>query len=198
MEAPEVLTPDVTAALREAADAIFPLLDTVRDPGFRHDLGFAAAQVAFACDQVDANRQARAALGESGDKAASALADAIAALQALQNRIPAIMQEFETRWLAHARHSQIEVNLQRYADVYDQYSRAIAWLEGQRDAAQAGQPVDADLSTYDTGGYLDVHQTSRAGLERLIDVVGGYDNLPRDIMGWLARPEDPTTVEAAL
>ncbi len=197
MEAPEVLTPDVTAALREAADAISPLLDTVRDPGFRHDLGFAAAQVAFACDQVDANRRARAALGETGDKTAGALADAIATLQALQNRIPAIMQEFETRWLAHARHSQIEVNLQRYADVYDQYSRAIAWLEGQRDAAQAGQPVDADLSTYDTGGYLDVHQTSRAGLERLIDVVGGYDNLPPDIKGWLARPEDPTTVEAA-
>ena len=67
--------------------------------------------------------------------------------------------EFESLWLARARRSEIHVALGYYANLRARYRAAINWLEEQRQALAKGRPVDAELSTYDAGGYRTLWQT---------------------------------------
>jgi hexosaminidase len=202
-ETGEILTPDVVAELRAAAAVFDPLLDGVRDATLRHDLGFAAAQIRFVCDQVEATRSARATLrtlaGDTPptDDGAQRLDTLIAEFRRLQTGLAVMREEFEARWEAHARHSQIGVNLERYARAHDQYGRAISWLEGQRAAYMAGTPLDTELATYDKGDFLTPAEETERWLGQLIEIIG-YDNLPPDVKGWVSRPHDEEEAQGAI
>ncbi len=202
-ETGEFLTPEVLAQLRAAADAFAPLLDGVRDAGMRHDLGFAAAQIRVVCDQVEATREACAALHELAghtkptDAGRQRLDAVIAAFARLRTGLAVLREEFEARWAAYARHSQIGVDLERYARTSDQYARAITWLQAQRAAYDAGTGVDADLATYDKGDFVTLYEETSQWLGRLIDIVG-YDNLPPDVRQWVARPHEIEEKEGAI
>lgn len=72
--------------------------------------------------------------------------------------------EFETLWLARARVSEIHVALSYFAGLRVRFQAAIDWIADQRDALAEGRPLDADLQSYDTGGYRTLWQTwSRPG-----------------------------------
>ncbi|MDQ4100357.1 MAG: family 20 glycosylhydrolase, partial [Chloroflexota bacterium] len=202
-ETGEILTPDVVAELRAAAGALDPLLDGVRDAGLRHDLGFAAYQIRFVCDQVEATRAARTILRDLAGHAAptddgqTRLDTLIAEFRRLQAGLSVMREEFEARWEAHARHSQIGVNLERYARCHDQYGRAIAWLEGQRAAYVAGQSLDPDLTTYDKGDFLTMAEETERWLGRLVEIIG-YDNLPPDVKSWVSQPHHEEEAQGAI
>lgn len=194
----EIAPPEIVAETRAAAEALLPLLDRLRDPDLRADLGFTAALIVFACDKVETTRAIRAVLadldlaehgGGSGAHALSRLDELIAALRSQQAALPALIAEFETRWLAHARPSEIRTNLTRYQNLLDRYAPAIAWLAAQRDAASAGSPMDATLATYDTNAYAVLYQESIADIRRLATIVG-RENLPPDIQEWLAAHDE--------
>ncbi|HEV2106979.1 MAG TPA: hypothetical protein VGR16_01805, partial [Thermomicrobiales bacterium] len=63
---------------------------------------------------------------------------------------------------------------------------ALEWLTAQRTAYATGEPIDADLSTYDDGGYAVLYQESRRNLNRLVEIIG-YDALPPDVKSWISR-----------
>lgn len=187
-------TPEEAAETRAAAEALFPLLNRVVDPGIRADLGFTARLIVFACAKIETTRAIRATLadldlvehgGGSGEHARHALDGLITALEAQHAAIPALVAEFTERWMAHARRSEIRTVLARYAGLRARYAPALAWLRAQREAAAAGLPIDAALGTYDTGGYAVLYQESLKDIVRLAEIVG-RENLPPDIQGWLA------------
>ncbi|MGH2535568.1 MAG: beta-N-acetylhexosaminidase [Thermomicrobiales bacterium] len=189
-------TPEAAVAeSRAAAEALFPLLHAVRDPGLRADLGFAAVLIRFATDKVTTARAVHQTLAglASGDVAtdngAQRLDGLIAEFQRQRDALPALIAEFEQRWLAHARRGEIQVNLDRYAGLLERYDEAIAWLEGQLDAVAAGLPVDAALETYDRGDYAVLWQASLRNIQRLAEIIG-EEALPPDIRGWLAALEE--------
>lgn len=181
---------EAVAESRAAAEALLPLLNAVRDSGIRADLGFAAALIRFACDKVSTTRAVHQTLagiasGElEADQGARRLDELIAACERQRDALPALIAEFELRWLAHARRSEIQVNIDRYAGLRDRYDEAIGWLEGQLDAVAAGLPVDAALETYDRGDYAVLWQASLRNIQRLAEIIG-EDALPPDIRGWL-------------
>jgi hypothetical protein len=192
------LAPTVSAEAvdeaRAAAEAIFPLLDRVRDAGLRHDLGFTAAQIRFATEKVELARAVRALLAElattpgAPDQGRERFDALLAAMRRQREALPAMVKEFEERWLAHARRSEIRVNLDRFAGLIARYDAALAWLEGQRGAYLDGRRVDADLRTYDRGNYAVLFQEALGNVQRLIDIIG-VDALPPDLRGWLPRLE---------
>jgi hypothetical protein len=54
-------------------------------------------------------------------------------------------------WLARARRSEIHVALGYFAALHTRFQAASGWLEAQHRALLAGEPVDAELSTYQVG-----------------------------------------------
>jgi len=90
---------------------------------------------------------------------AARLYDRILALKALDAELEKLRAEFETLWLARARPSEIHVALGYFANLRARYKAAVGWLQEQRQALLAGRPVDAELSTYNTGGYRTLWQT---------------------------------------
>jgi hypothetical protein len=122
--------------------------------------------------------------GGSGEHARHALDGLIAALEAQHAAIPTIVAEFTDRWMAHARRSEIRTVIDRYSGLRARYAPALAWLRGQREAAEVGLPIDAALATYDTGGYAVLYQESLKDITRLAEIVG-RENLPPDIQEWL-------------
>jgi hypothetical protein len=62
-------------------------------------------------------------------------------------------------WLARARRSEIHVALGYFAGLRTRLRAAVAWLETQREALLAGEPVDAELETYDAGQHRVLWQT---------------------------------------
>jgi hexosaminidase len=181
---------ETVAATREAAAALPPLLDRLRDPAIRHDLGFAAAQLLFATEKVETTRGIRALLAELASHPAPtangrARFDAlIAAMRRQRDALPALVQEFETRWLAHSRESEIDINLDRFAALIAQYDVALSWLISQRAAYDRGAPVDTALATYDRGDYAVLNEASRRWIMELVAIIG-YDALPTDLKEWL-------------
>ena len=82
----------------------------------------------------------------------------ILALKALDAELETLRAEFESLWLARARRSEIHVALGYYANLRARYRAAVDWLEAQRRALAKGQPVDADLTTYDASDYRTLWQ----------------------------------------
>ena len=119
---------------------------------------YAARKTALA-QAIRAGLREIAAQPEPVKDNAGRLYDHILALKALDVELETLRAEFETLWLARARRSEMHVALGYFANLRARYKAAIAWLEEQRKALLAGKPVDADLSTYDTGGYRTLWQT---------------------------------------
>jgi hypothetical protein len=170
--------------------ALLPLLGRVRDSKIRHDLGFTVAELRFATEKIETTRAVRALLAELGGEAGPTDGgrrrfDALlAAMRRQRDALPALVQEFEARWLAHSRPSEIRINLDRFAALLAQYDVALAWLEGQRAAYERGERVDGSLATYDRGGYAVLHEATRRWLMDLVAIVG-YEALPQDLKEWL-------------
>ncbi|HEV2127896.1 MAG TPA: beta-N-acetylhexosaminidase, partial [Thermomicrobiales bacterium] len=171
--------------IRQGAEAIFPLLDSVRDPAIRHELGFAAFELVVLAerrDTFDMLKEALAAADDGGtdrEATVATLDTVIDRLEAHRRQIPALAEEFQERWLGHARHSQIGVSLERFARQVDQYRHAIAWVQEQRDAAARGDAV-AGIGAYDRGEFLGIMDEVAVWTNRLADLVG-LENLPPDI-----------------
>jgi hexosaminidase len=183
-----VATPEIVAETHAAAEALLPLLGSVRDDEMRHDLGFTVAQICFATEKVETTRTLRAVLNEmeTGDPGPETLARfdrIVGALQGQRAALPALVREFEARWLAHARRSEIHVNLDRFAALAARYDAALAWLADQREAYTSGADVDAALTTYVTDDYRVIFQESWHNVEELIAIIG-LDALPADIRAW--------------
>ena len=74
-------------------------------------------------------------------------------LQALDVELEDLRMEFERLWLARARRSEIHIALGYYAGLRARYAAAVSWLDAQHQKLLQGQPVDAQLTSYETGGY---------------------------------------------
>jgi hexosaminidase len=181
---------EMVAATREAAEALLPLLDRVRDREIRYDLGLTVAQIRFAMEKVETTRALRDLLADLAnhpaptDDGRSRFDTLLSAMRRQRDELPAIVQEFEARWLAHSRPSEISINLDRYAALIAQYDVALPWLEEQRAAYGRGEGVDGALATYDRGDYAVLHEATRRWLMELVAIVG-YDALPHDLKEWL-------------
>jgi hypothetical protein len=186
----EVSSPETVAETRDAASALQPLLGLVRDPDMRADLGFSANLIAFACAKVERTWALRAALDDltthdrASEGALARLDGLIAALRDDRDALPALIAEFEARWLASARRSEIGITLDVYARLLARYDAALDWLGEQRAAYAAGQGVDAALTTYDTGDYAVLYQARMKEIVQLAEIVG-IANLPPDVRSWV-------------
>jgi hexosaminidase len=119
---------------------------------------YAARKTALA-QEVRATLRALAAQPEPVEANSQRLYGHILALKALDVELEELRAEFEALWLARARRSEMHITLGYFANLRTRYRAAIAWLEKQRKALLDGEPVDAELSTYDSGGYRTLWQT---------------------------------------
>ncbi len=193
----EVASAETVGATREAAEALLPLLDRVRDRTIRHDLGFTVALLLFATEKVEVTRAVRALLTELAGQAGPTAEgrgrfDALVArIRRQREALPGLVEEFEARWLVHSRRSEIRINLERFAALIARYDAALEWLEGQRAAYDRGDGIDSALATYDRGDYAVLHEATRRWLMELVAIVG-YEALPRDLQEWLGPVETPS------
>ncbi len=121
------------------------------------EIGFAARLTGYAARKVTLSQEIRQGL-RTPDLDADRIYRYILALKALDVELERLRAEFETDWLARARRSEIHVALGYYANLRTRYRAAINWLEAQHRALTKGQPMDADLNTYDTGDYRTLWQ----------------------------------------
>jgi hypothetical protein len=186
----EIAPAATVAATREAAEALSPLLDRVLDREIRFDLGLTVAQFLFATEKVETTRALRSLLTELANDATPTedgrrrFDGILATMRRQRDALPALVQEFEARWLAHSRPSEIRINLDRFAALIAQYDVALTWLDGQRATYERGERVDGTLATYDRGDYAVLHEATRRWLMDLVAIVG-YDALPHDLKEWL-------------
>ena len=90
---------------------------------------------------------------------ASDLDEQILALGELASELEELREEWEALWLARARRSEIHVALGYFASAHARIRIAVAWLEEQRRALDAGKPVDGELETYDASEHRVLWQT---------------------------------------
>jgi hypothetical protein len=166
----EALPAETLAAMRELAEQAAATCDALA-PGHPRELTLrelasAARLTAYAARKTAHAQEIRRGLHDPQATAAR-IYDYILGLRALDAELESLRAEFEALWLARARRSEIHVALGYYAGLRVRYKAAIRWLEGQRQALLGGEPVDADLKTYDTGGYRTLWQNWS-------DVYSGY------------------------
>jgi hypothetical protein len=184
----------VVEEARDAALALQKLLDGVRDPELRHDLGFVTAAIVFAAEKVETTRSIQTWLRATDQAAGSTQPDRvltglIESLRSQAKRLRSLKHEFELRWLAEARRSEIQQNLDRYEKLGERYAAVIAWLEEQGRRVAAGEPVDAEMATYPRGGYSVLHEATRLQIKELVDIVG-IDSIPPDLIPWVDLPDE--------
>jgi hypothetical protein len=75
------------------------------------------------------------------------------ALKGLDIELEELRAEFEVLWMARARRSEIHVALGYFASLRTRYRGAVKWLLEQRAALLNGEPIDADLDSYDAGDH---------------------------------------------
>jgi len=134
-------------------------------PGHRREITLremasAAGLTAFGVRKTLLGQLIRAALrGASGKKLLAELDDQLLGLNALTAELEELRGEWEALWLARCRRSDIHVALGYFASTHARLRIAAAWLEEQRKAAAAGEPVDTGLETYDASDHRVVWQT---------------------------------------
>jgi hexosaminidase len=180
--------------LAEAARAALRAWVALPDAQLRHDYTFTARLVVFAAEKLLASQRVRRLLGSLPDPAdengrsrgLTQLDEAIATLEAQRTLLEPLAREFEQRWLAHARRSEIHQTLDRFTALGQRYQAAIAWLREQRQRYASGQPVDATLATYSPGPY---HPLWEEGVQKLLELVrlAGPDSLPAQLRESLER-----------
>ena len=100
----------------------------------RHDYGFSARLILFAAEKVMLTQRIHSSLVETGASARAALEDALRALGAMREVLPALRAEFELCWLRHARRSEIDLTLRHFDRLLEAFDEAVAWLEQRREA----------------------------------------------------------------
>jgi hypothetical protein len=186
--------PAVTAEAIAAADAAQLVLGEIRDEVIRHDFGFAAAQIRFAAEKVETTRAihrlfADLSIEREPDEDGITRFDAIIRrVEDQRDEAIALSAEFERRWLAHARPSEIEINLSRWRDLIDRYDAALTWLNGQATIFVDGRDLDTELISYDLAGYAILHDLRMREVQALVSIVG-LENLPPDLRSHVAAHE---------
>jgi len=89
----------------------------------------------------------------------SKLDEQILALGEMAAELEELRQEWEVLWQFRARRSEIHVALGYFASAHARIRIAVAWLEEQRKAIAAGDPVDAELDSYDASEHRTLWQT---------------------------------------
>jgi hypothetical protein len=184
----ETIDPAALAQLEDAARAASHAWSQLADPSLRIDYTFSARLVLFACAKLRTSQELRRLLADlpdapqpaQRDSALAPLASAIARLRAQHARLPALVAEFEAVWLRHARRSEIQQMLDRFAALDRRYRSALDWLTEQQERYAAGQPVDRTLATYDASGYLPLWEEGMAALLELVRLAGA-EMLPPEI-----------------
>jgi hypothetical protein len=129
------------------------------------EMASAARLTAYAARKTSLAQEIRASLREMSahpevvEAKAQLLRRFGLALQALDAELEELRAEWEALWLARARRSEIHVVLGYFASLRTRYQAAVVWLEDQRQALLAGDPVDAELATYQTGNHRVLWQT---------------------------------------
>jgi hypothetical protein len=124
------------------------------------EMALAGRLTAYAARKVSMGQEIRAALHER-DIDGDSLYAYERELGALDVDLVHLCSEFEELWLARSRTSEIHVALGYFAELRARYRAVVDWLADQRAALAAGNPVDAELATYDTGDYRTLWQTWR-------------------------------------
>jgi hypothetical protein len=119
---------------------------------------FAARKTALG-QAIRANVRQAALEPELAEGVARRLHHQILDLRALEAELETLRREWESLWLARARRSEIQVALGYFASLRTHLRVAAAWLEGQWQALLAGEPVDAQLESYDAGQHRVLWQT---------------------------------------
>lgn len=166
----EALPAETLAVMCELAEQAAATCDALA-PDHPHELTLrelasAARLTAYAARKTALAQEIRRGLRDP-QVTARRIYEYILGLRALDAELEPLRAEFEALWLARARRSEIHVALGYYAGLRVRYKAAIRWLEAQRLALLKGEPVDADLKTYDTSGYRTLWQNWS-------DVYSGY------------------------
>jgi hypothetical protein len=124
--------------------------------------GFAARKTALG--QAIRAYLDRIGLGEEpipqdGAAEAQTLHHQIRQLRALEAEVEDLRTEFQALWLSRARRSGIDVTLGYFAILQTRLRRSARWLEAQRRARLAGEPVDAELDSYQPDGQRILWET---------------------------------------
>ena len=151
------LPPQTLTEMRALAEKAATTFDAVA-PGHPQELtlremALTARLIAYAARKVTLSQGIRQALRDASLDAAR-ITGYVHSLKVLDAELETLRAEFEELWLARARRSEVRVALGYYASLRARYRAVITWLEQQRQALLQGQPVDADLTTYDRGGHL--------------------------------------------
>lgn len=174
------------AELRAAAAYALEAFALLPDAELRHALQFDALLIAFVGEKVQLGVEIVAALRApaAGDDRNGPLDAAISSLEALGERLPALIGEWQRLWLSEARRAEIDITLDRYAGLQQRWTAALGWLREQQRRRLAGDPVDAELRSYDTAEYAVLWEQGARDLRKLVDSVG-RDAVPPEILGWL-------------
>ncbi|MDI7277989.1 MAG: beta-N-acetylhexosaminidase, partial [Anaerolineae bacterium] len=143
-----------------AAEAVF----MAAAPGNREEqvlreLAFSARLIAEAGHKVALSQLVRAGWSQIAGgllKPEAARQDIERWLLALEERWEAMIRlraEFMDVWLRRARPKGMAETLRLYRGVLARYDVAAHWLRSQKEALQAGRPLDADLASYGTAEY---------------------------------------------
>ncbi|MFN8497602.1 MAG: beta-N-acetylhexosaminidase [Anaerolineae bacterium] len=161
----------VVKELAEAAAEALPVFATLPEDTMRHQLSFAAYQIAFAADKLTLTQELRAVLGDGGD-----VTPLIQRLKAQREALAAMRAEFEGLWLTVSKRAEIDLSLSYYDTALAHHDAAIAWLEsGER-----------DLSTYPMATQVLLWEVGGQELMKLAAIVG-FENLPPVVQGWLGQ-----------
>ena len=135
-------------------------------PGHRRELTLremasAGRMTAYAALKTLQGQLTRAILRQASVERglAADLGKQIQALGELASELEGLREEWERLWLARARRSEIQVALGYFGSAHARLRNAAAWLEGQREAIEAGEPVDGELRSYDPGEQRILWQT---------------------------------------
>lgn len=188
--------------LRDAALAAGAAWAALPDAGLRHDYLFTVREIVFGVDKTRLGQRIRATLralvsdeAPPREEGLARLDGLLAELAAVRAELPALVEEFEARWLRHARRSEIHLTLDRFTALAGRCDAALAWLQAQRDRYAAGGAVDAGAASYNPGEYLVLWDEGEAGVRRLAEIAG-LDNLPPDLREYAERLQAAAQVEA--
>ncbi|MFN2184843.1 MAG: glycoside hydrolase family 20 zincin-like fold domain-containing protein [Anaerolineae bacterium] len=159
----EALPADTLREMHSLAAQAAEICDALA-PGHRHEqtlreMALAGRMTAHAALKTAMGQHIRATLREvAAGGPAEELDEPILALGALAAQLEDVREEWEVLWLMRARRSEIHIPLGFFASAHARLRTARAWLEEQRRAAAAGEPVDADLDGYDASDHRVVWQ----------------------------------------
>ena len=118
------------------------------------EMAFSARLIREAGEKVGLSQRIRsgwALIAEGGYKKEDALLEIgrwLSALDARWETLLNLRREFAEIWQARAKPGGMEDTLRHYRATLARYDAAAHWLRRQRQALQAGQPLDKDLSGY--------------------------------------------------